>query len=114
MKRQIERIFRFHNAFPGRAKKEHQRTGAYEPSDCARFRKDLDIIVVCVIHDGAVVERGVSRKDVFKGTESSARHRMVNENSPGVSEHLGAAGLVHFQFLVSLKSAEGPASAEPN
>src|SRR5487761_318938 len=114
MERQIERTFCLYNAPPCRAKEEHQETAAYEASDCARFGQDLHIIVMRVIHEGSVVERVVSRKDVFQGAEPGPCHRMVKENSPGASKHLGAAGFVHFQLLVRFKSVESPAGAEPN
>ena len=39
---------------------------------------------------------------------------MIHKDSPGISEHFRTPGFANFQLLVSLKSGDGPASAEPN
>src|ERR1700739_3300362 len=110
MKRQIQRILSLSNPPTGRAKEEHQKTDAHDTSNCTRFRKDLHVVVVRVVHDCAVIERFVSREDILESAKAGSCQRMVDENPPGVSYYLSAAVLVHFQLPVSLKAVQGPAS----
>src|SRR6266478_4154135 len=86
-------------ALEGHVQQDDDKPGTTKASEKSRLSKGLKVIVVGMVDNLSVVKRFVGGIDDLQGTESRARDRVIQEDSPGVAAHRCALAGGRFKGL---------------
>src|SRR6266705_3506182 len=86
-------------ALEGHAQQGDDKPGTTKASEKSRLGKGLKVIVVGVVDNLSVVKRFVGGVHDLQGTESRARYRVIQEDSPRIAAHGGTLASSRFKGL---------------
>src|SRR5881394_1926709 len=95
-------------------KQNPEEPGAAQTAQRPRFSKSLQVIVVRVIDDFAVIKGLIRRVRDLKSAQSGTGERMVEKNVPGASAHGGALPFSDFERLYGRKALQDSANTQPS